>query len=111
MHQVHGLKSDLAILTIGAACQLTGLSARQIRYYEQQGLVQPKRGSGNQRRYSLKHITRILEIADYLDMGYSFAEIAEVEVRQQQKPQQDVSQKVVRKSLENEFMQIGRMKR
>ncbi|KRN74745.1 hypothetical protein IV73_GL001153 [Weissella kandleri] len=110
MKQVHGLKSDLAILTIGAACQLTGLSARQIRYYEQQGLVQPKRGSGNQRRYSLKHITRILEIADYLDMGYSFAEIAEVEAKQQ-KPQQDVSQKVVRKSLENEFMQIGRMKR
>ncbi|SUP52790.1 HTH-type transcriptional regulator glnR [Weissella viridescens] len=63
------LKRDLAILPISVVRELTGLSDRQIRYYDQQELIAPQRGAGKQRRYSLNDIDRLIEIADYMDMG------------------------------------------
>jgi len=46
--------------TIGVVERLTGLSARQIRYYEAKGLVSPVRSGGNQRLFS-KYEVRILK--------------------------------------------------
>ena len=47
------LRRSLAVLPIGTVMKLTSLSARQIRYYEEQGLVIPERNEGNRRMYSL----------------------------------------------------------
>lgn len=47
------------VYTIGVAERMTGLSARQIRYYEMRGLVRPLRSSGNQRLYSRAQIDRL----------------------------------------------------
>lgn len=85
MTRTRQLRQDLAILPMGVVSQLTGLSARQIRYYDQQNLINPERGSGQQRRYSLNQIERLMEIADYLDAGYSIADIHAVDQKKQKK--------------------------
>ena len=46
--------------------KLTDLSARQIRYYEEQRLVIPERSETNRRMYSLNDVDCLLEIKDYL---------------------------------------------
>lgn len=50
---------DDTIYTIGVAARMTGLTARQIRYYESKGLISPGRSDGNQRLYSRVHIERL----------------------------------------------------
>ena len=54
--------NDDPIYTIGVAARLTGLTARQIRYYETVGLVEPERSRGNQRLFSKAHVGRLREI-------------------------------------------------
>lgn len=63
------LKKNLSIFPIGTIMALTGLSARQIRYYEDYQLIHPKRSDTNRRLYSLNDIDRLLEIMDLIDDG------------------------------------------
>ncbi|MEW6243249.1 MAG: MerR family transcriptional regulator [Bacillota bacterium] len=51
-----------ATYPIGTVRQLTGLSERQIRYYEETELVVPERTPGGQRRYSQAHVEALLRI-------------------------------------------------
>ena len=60
------LRRSLAVFPIGTVMKLTDLSARQIRYYEEQRLVIPERSETNRRMYSLNDVDRLLEIKDYL---------------------------------------------
>ena len=69
------LRRSLAVLPIGTVMKLTDLSARQIRYYEEQELVIPERNEGNRRMYSLNDIDKLLEIKDYCGGGYNMASI------------------------------------
>lgn len=62
-------RKSLAVFPIGTVMQLTGLSARQIRYYEDYHLVTPQRSETNRRMYSLNDVDRLLEIIDLLDEG------------------------------------------
>ena len=43
------LRRSLAVFPIGTVMKLTDLSARQIRYYEEQRLVIPERSETNRR--------------------------------------------------------------
>ena len=61
-------RKSLAVFPIGTVMQLTGLSARQIRYYEDYQLVTPQRSDTNRRMYSLNDVDRLLEIIDLLDI-------------------------------------------
>ncbi len=61
------LQRSKSVLPIGTVMKLTDLTARQIRYYEEQELVIPQRTDGNRRMYSLNDIDKLLEIKDYLD--------------------------------------------
>lgn len=54
----------------------TGLSARQIRYYDQQGLVVPMRSRGGHRLYTDAQVTRLLAVKALLATGRSLAEVA-----------------------------------
>lgn len=72
------LRRSQAVLPIGTVMKLTKLSARQIRYYEEQSLVTPQRNEGNRRMYSLNDIDRLLEIKDYLDEGINMAGIKHI---------------------------------
>ena len=63
------LRRSMAVFPIGTVMKLTDLTARQIRYYEDQGLITPERTSGNRRMYSLNDMDRLLEIKDFLNEG------------------------------------------
>ena len=54
------------MLSIGQMETLTGLSSRQIRYYEQVGLVEFKRTPGGQRRFEQRDVEILLRIKQLL---------------------------------------------
>lgn len=62
-------RRSLAVFPIGTVMELTELTARQIRYYEQQGLIEPQRSDTNRRLYSLNDVDRLLDIIDLMDEG------------------------------------------
>ena len=45
------LRRTLAVFPIGSVMKLTDLTARQIRYYEDQQLITPDRTEGNRRMF------------------------------------------------------------
>ena len=65
------------LLTIGEVAQRTGLAISAIRYYEEKGLVEPIRTSGNQRRFLRSDIRRLSFILIAQRLGLSLAEIEE----------------------------------
>lgn len=58
-------------ITMKEAKEKTGLSSRQIRYYDEQDLIFPARSSGNQRLFSQSDIKRLLKIKELLAAGNS----------------------------------------
>ena len=60
-------RRSMPLLSMNIVMQLTGLTARQIRYYEEQELVHPARTEGKQRMFSLDDIDTLLEIKDLLE--------------------------------------------
>ncbi|RBW68969.1 MerR family transcriptional regulator [Bacillus taeanensis] len=72
------IKRNEALFPISVVKEITNLTARQIRYYEEQGLINPGRNKGNHRVYSLNDIARCLEIKRYIDQGLNIAGIKAV---------------------------------
>ncbi len=68
---------ETPMYSIGIAKDMTELTGRQIRYYEEVDLIKPARTEGNQRIYSLKDIERLKEIKSLLDKGLNIAGIKE----------------------------------
>lgn len=64
-----GVDREVAVYPIGVVQKLTGLSGRQIRYYESVGLFEPYRTKGNQRLYSPNDVDLLLEIKRLLADG------------------------------------------
>jgi len=58
-------------ITMKEAKEMTGLTSRQIRYYDQQDLIFPARSSGNQRLFSENDIKRLIKIKELLEAGNS----------------------------------------
>jgi DNA-binding transcriptional MerR regulator len=56
-------------ITIGAVSEITGLSERQIRYYEDKELISPSRTSGGTRKYSFNDIEKIVEVSKKIKKG------------------------------------------
>lgn len=103
------LQRNRAVLPMSTVRELTLLTDRQIRYYEQHELITPKRGKGGQRRFSLNDIDRLLQIKDYLDAGDSTADIKELFAKAERKNQQQAGvDSSLRRSLQDEFAQIAR---
>jgi len=59
---------------MAVAERLTGLSRRQIRYYEQHGLLRPHRTGGGQRLFSPSEIRTLLRIKQLMAKGYATME-------------------------------------
>lgn len=68
----------MPLLPISMVMQLTELTARQIRYYEEHELIVPARSEGNRRMFSLDDIDALLEIRELLDQGINMAGIKKV---------------------------------
>ncbi|CAI2597125.1 HTH-type transcriptional regulator GlnR [Apilactobacillus kunkeei] len=105
------LRRSLSVLPIGTVMKLTSLTARQIRYYEEQGLVSPERNDGNRRMYSLNDIDVILEIKDYLDEGLNIAKIQEIYKKRKEDNKnndtKELTDQEARKILSDELLNIG----
>jgi MerR family redox-sensitive transcriptional activator SoxR len=65
--------SDL--LTIGDTARRAGLATSTLRFYEDEGLIESERTSGNQRRYRRSELRRIAVIRAAQAFGLSLAEI------------------------------------
>lgn len=76
---------DKKVITIGVVRELTGLTERQIRYYEERKLIFPDRTSGGSRKYSFTDIELLMEIAEKIEDGVQTFEIRKEMVRKKKK--------------------------
>jgi MerR family transcriptional regulator, glutamine synthetase repressor len=117
------IRRTMALFPISIVMQLTDLTARQIRYYEEHQLISPARTEGNRRLFSLNDIDKLLEVKDLLDQGINMAGIkkifavsshneskvlSDVSNEKEEKARQDLSDDELRKLLRNELMHSGR---
>jgi MerR family transcriptional regulator, glutamine synthetase repressor len=115
------IRRSMPLFPIGTVMQLTDLSARQIRYYEEHQLISPARTDGNRRLFSLIDIDRLLEIKDLIDQGVNMAGIKQlflVKVQQlsanqaqTEKTKQELTDEQLRNLLRHELQQAGRFNR
>lgn len=96
------LRRTLQVLPMGPVMTLTGLSARQIRYYEEQELVVAARNSGNHRLYSLNDIDSLLVIKELLAEGNTLSDIRQI-FHKQRLHMKKLSDDRVRLALESEW--------
>lgn len=83
------------VISIGTVCELTGLSERKIRYYEERKLVFPERSNGRIRKYSFSDIETLMQIADMLEDG-----VQTYEIRQEMNTKKKTSdEKAARKDM------------
>ena len=76
---------DKKVITIGVVKELTGLSERQIRYYEERKLIFPARSNGGSRKYSFTDIELLMEIAEKIEDGIQTFEIRQEMIREKKK--------------------------
>lgn len=63
---------DKLIVGIGEVSQITGIPTRQIRYWEDKGIITSlTEEEGKNRRYDYKNIKRMLLVKELLDEGYT----------------------------------------
>lgn len=114
------IRRNMPLFPIGTVMSLTELSARQIRYYEEHGLVNPARTEGNRRLFSFNDVSRLLEIKDLIDQGVNMAGIKKMLIPETTENQVEIKEKVVkkelsdnelRKLLKDELIQAGRFNR
>lgn len=101
------LRRSMAVFPIGTVMKLTDLSARQIRYYEDQELIKPERTEGNRRMFSLNDMDRLLEIKDFLAEGLNIAAIKREYTERQDKllqKQKALTDADVRRILHDELL-------
>ncbi|ALC85939.1 MerR family transcriptional regulator [Bacillus sp. FJAT-22090] len=93
-------RRSMPLLSMNIVMQLTGLTARQIRYYEEQELVHPARTEGKQRMFSLDDIDVLLEIKDLLKTGVNIAGIKQIfEMKKNPTASKEVRQVISDKEL------------
>jgi len=63
------------VMTMKTVTEMTGLSERQIRYYETRKLIFPARTSSRARRYSFSDIETLMDIAEKIEEGVLTREI------------------------------------
>jgi MerR family glutamine synthetase transcriptional repressor len=115
------IRRSMPLFPIGTVMQLTELTARQIRYYEEHQLISPARTEGNRRLYCLNDIDRLLEIKDLIDQGVNMAGIKQLFLvkeqqlnileQQTEKAKRELTDDQLTKLLRNELIHSGRNNR
>ncbi|AIM38385.1 transcriptional regulator [Sphingobacterium sp. ML3W] len=69
---------DKLVVGIGEVSQITGIPTRQIRYWEEKGIVGSlTEEEGKNRRYDYENIKKMLLIKELMDEGYTLDASAE----------------------------------
>ncbi len=71
-------EKDTVLLTISELANELDISTRAIRFYEEKGLILPKRTKGNHRVYNKRDRARLKLILRGKRLGYSLEEISEM---------------------------------
>ena len=69
--------SDTTLMRIGDAAERAGVTARTLRYYEEQGLIEPIR-DGAHRAFTPYHVTLVQHIQQLKQLGFSLEEIRQI---------------------------------
>ncbi|RSL33249.1 MerR family transcriptional regulator [Salibacterium salarium] len=111
------IRRNMPLFPISIVKKLTELSARQIRYYEEHGLIYPSRSEGNQRLFSFNDVDKLLEIRSLIERGVNLSGIKEIfELRAEKehdkpaaalKNTESMSDKELRQHLQKEVMMAG----
>jgi len=72
------MKKETIMFTISELADELDISTRAIRFYEERGLILPKRTKGNHRVYDKRDRTRLKLILRGKRLGYSLDEISEM---------------------------------
>lgn len=72
------IDEDSPILAIAAAAELAGMHPQTLRQYDRLGLVVPARTPGGSRRYSVRHVEQLREIARLSGEGMGLPGIARI---------------------------------
>lgn len=82
------------VVGIGEVSDITGVPQRQLRYWEEKGIIQSvKEGEGSTRRYNYLNVKKILLIKELLEDGYTL-DAAAKKVGGRMKAIQEVFQKL-----------------
>jgi MerR family transcriptional regulator/heat shock protein HspR len=72
------MDQDTRVFVISVAAELAGMHPQTLRQYDRLGLVSPTRTSGKSRRYSVRDIARLREIARLSSEGVSLEGIRRI---------------------------------
>jgi len=73
-----GVDEDAPIFAIAVAAELSGMHPQTLRQYDRLGLVVPARTQGGSRRYSVRHVEQLREVARMSGEGMSLPAIARI---------------------------------
>lgn len=62
-------------MRIGDAAAAAGLTPRALRYYEQQGLIAPRRTPSGHREYGEREVGRLRAVRELLEAGLTIADV------------------------------------
>ena len=71
-------------MKISELSQITGVSPRMLRYFEQQGLLVPDRKDNDYRFYSTKHREQVIQIREWQRLGLTLNEIKKLSEKPEQ---------------------------
>lgn len=70
------IDEETPIFAIAAAAELSGMHPQTLRQYDRLGLVVPARTQGGSRRYALRHVKQLREVASLSAEGMSLPAIS-----------------------------------
>ncbi|MEQ6376123.1 MerR family transcriptional regulator [Bacillaceae bacterium S4-13-58] len=90
------------VISIGTVHELTGLSERKIRYYEERGLIFPDRTDKGTRKYSFDDVETLLKIAEKREEGVQTTEIKK-DMMSDQRKHKDARKEMLRGQINAHF--------
>ena len=75
---MNNIDPDAPILTIAAAAELARMHPQTLRQYDRMGLVRPSRTIGQSRRYTLRNVSQLAEVAKLSNEGVSLVAIKRI---------------------------------
>ncbi|WP_409290254.1 MerR family transcriptional regulator [Peribacillus sp. SCS-37] len=92
------------VITIGIVSELTGLTVRQIRYYEERKLIYPERTARGSRKFSFEDVERLMDIAAKREEGVQTHEIRQDYLREMKKEEyKKIRQNMLRGQINAQF--------
>lgn len=92
------------VITIGTVSEITGLTERQIRYYEERKLIFPERTKKGTRKYSFHDVEQLMDIVEKMEEGAQTFEIRQDMLKKEkQLDDKAVRDKMIRGQLNARF--------